>query len=163
MSSLIKELEATLEVATDAVEGNDEYTAVFMKLHDIGETCSVENYVVMKTAVHLVNTYSKDFPSDMKTNLDVYTYRLLKSMQQPISSTSTVHHYYHEQKEGQDLFSMVKDMHKDIKTIKNKITITIQNNSEEQLKDIDTVTKNNEREQQQSEQQGNSTVNQKAS
>lgn len=48
MSLTTRELEATLEVATDAVEGNGEYTAVPMKLHDIGETCSVENYSIMK-------------------------------------------------------------------------------------------------------------------
>lgn len=133
MSLTTRELEATLEVATDAVEGNGEYTAVPMKLHDIGETCSVENYSIMKNAVHLVNTYGKDFPTDMKVNLDVYTYRLLKSMQQPLSST--IHHYYHEEKEGQDLYQMVKDVHETLRRIEQQPSKSIDTKQPEQQGD----------------------------
>lgn len=150
MSLTTRELEATLEVATDAVEGNGEYTAVLMKLHDIGETCSVENYSIMKNAVHLVNTYGKDFPTDMKVNLDVYTYRLLKSMQQPLSSI--IHHYYHEEKEGQDLYQMVKDVHETLRRIEDMAN---HNNQQQPSKSIDT-----KQPEQQPEQQGDSATKQ---
>jgi hypothetical protein len=146
MSSSIKEIEAELAatevVATDAAEGGSEYTAVVMKLVESGEKPSVHNYSIMKNAVHLVNTYGRDFPSDIKSKMDIYTYTILKSQQwqhqQPVSN---VHHYYHEQKEGQDLFEIVKQMQEDIKTIKS----IIQNNSEEQSKSIDTVTNQQQR------------------
>jgi hypothetical protein len=57
--SSIKEIEAELAatevVATDAAEGGSEYNAVVMKLVDIGEKPSVQNYAIMKNAIHLIN------------------------------------------------------------------------------------------------------------
>jgi hypothetical protein len=74
------------------------------------------------TLNELHRTYGRDFPSKVKAKLDIYTYGILRSQQlQHQKPASNIHHYYHEQKDGQDLFSMVKDMYEDMKTIENKM------------------------------------------
>jgi hypothetical protein len=61
----------------------DEYSAAVMKLYAIGEQMSIQNYSTMKNAQHLVNTFGGDFSSEMKANLAIYTYKILKSMMRP--------------------------------------------------------------------------------
>jgi hypothetical protein len=61
-----------------------EYSAAVMKLYVIGEQISIQNYEAMKNAISLVNIFGHDFPSEMKSTLDVYTYKILKSMLQPV-------------------------------------------------------------------------------
>jgi hypothetical protein len=120
-----------------------------MRLVEIGEQPSIKNYSIMKNAVQLVNTFGGDFPSELKPKLDIIIYKILRSMsmQQDQQPVSNVHHYYHEQKDGQTMYQMVEQMREDIKTIKNKILM-----QQQQSKDIDT--KHNE------QQQGDSTVQQ---
>jgi hypothetical protein len=118
-----------------------------MKLYDIGEV-SIENYSIMKNAVHLVNTFGNDIPCEYKPKVDIIMYKALKSQQHPISST--VHHYYYEQKQGEDLYSMVKD----IKQMLHRIEENRNNNDKQQSNhDIDT-----KQPEQSAEQQGDSTT-----
>jgi hypothetical protein len=120
--------ESEAAAANNEGNGNDYSYAAAMKLYSIGE--KIDNLQTMEHAIYLVNTYGRDFPSDVKAKLDIYTYRILKSQQQQRQQISSVHHYYHTEQEGQNLFSMVKDMHDTIKSI-------IQNNTEGQRKNID--------------------------
>jgi hypothetical protein len=97
-----------------------------------------DNLQAMEDAIYMVNIYGKDFPSDIKAKLDIYTYKILKAQQRHKQPVSTIHHYYHEQKEGQDLFSTVKQMHETLRRIEDMANA---NNMQHQTKDIDTNNK----------------------
>lgn len=135
---------STTETATNG-NGNDYSYAAALKLYSIGE--KLDNLQQMEEAIYLVNTYGRDFPSDVKSKLDVYTYKILKSHQHPHQQpTSNIHHYQHE---GEDLFVTLKQMQEDIQTIKNKM-------QQQSNHDIDTIT--NEQQQPAAEQQGSPAV-----
>lgn len=132
---------ASTETATNG-NGNDYSYAAALKLYSIGE--KLDNLQQMEDAIYLVNTYGRDFPSDVKAQLDIYTYRIVKSQQRQQHKqqpASNIHHYYHEQKEGQDLFSMVKYIYETLRSIES-IDISKNNNKHnEQPAEGDSATK----------------------
>jgi hypothetical protein len=140
-----------------------------MRLVEIGEQPSIKNYSIMKNAVQLVNTFGGDFPSELKPKLDIIIYKILRSMsmQQDQQPVSNIHHYYHEQKDGQDLFSMVKYIYETLHRVENSggenpANQAQNNNEQQQSKDIDSNKTNEQQPAAAEQQQGDSTTQQDA-
>jgi hypothetical protein len=126
----------------------------------------------MKNAVHLVNAFGNDFPSELKSNLDIYTYRILKSTLQPVQcsnfdakigvQTACIPSQSEPESEPEhSRYNSVPNSPEIERIEPEQPQQEEQNNSEQQQsKDIDiTNIKNNE---QQPEQQGDSTTQQDA-
>jgi hypothetical protein len=61
---------------------SEETSAAVMRLSSMGEEISIENYQISKDAIRYVNTFGAGFSSDIKVELQIYSFHLIQSMMQ---------------------------------------------------------------------------------